>query len=65
MVAVDILKVPTSSPADTAPLEKVLAAGYDASQILAIIGKTEGEYNVPHHGPNAQLIQMVRQWLRQ
>ncbi|KAK5196970.1 hypothetical protein LTR99_000669 [Exophiala xenobiotica] len=41
MVAVDILKFPTSSPADTAPLEKVLAAGYDASQILAIIGKTE------------------------
>ncbi len=53
MVAVDILKFPTSSPGDTVPLEKVLTAGYDACQILAIIGKTEGEYNVPHHGPNA------------
>jgi len=46
MVAVDILKFPTSSPGDTVPLEKVLTAGYDACQILAIIGKTEGEYNV-------------------
>ncbi|KIX04188.1 uncharacterized protein Z518_07742 [Rhinocladiella mackenziei CBS 650.93] len=42
MVAIDILKFPTSSPADTTPLERLLAAGYDASQILAVIGKTEG-----------------------
>ncbi|KAK4939321.1 hypothetical protein LTR10_020410 [Elasticomyces elasticus] len=42
MVAVDILKFPVSSPADTSPLEKLSVAGYDASQILAVIGKTEG-----------------------
>lgn len=43
MVAVDILKFPTSSPADTSSLGKLTAASYDPSQILAVIGKTEGE----------------------
>jgi cyanuric acid amidohydrolase len=43
MVAVEILKFPTSSPADTSPLQRLSEAGYEASQILAVIGKTEGE----------------------
>ncbi|KIW81537.1 hypothetical protein Z517_04563 [Fonsecaea pedrosoi CBS 271.37] len=40
--AVEILKFPTSSPADTTPLERLKEAGYNASQILAVVGKTEG-----------------------
>jgi hypothetical protein len=43
MSAVNILKFGISSPADTSPLQELKKAGYDASQILAVIGKTEGE----------------------
>ncbi|KAJ9641225.1 hypothetical protein H2204_002903 [Knufia peltigerae] len=43
MVAVDIVKFPISSPADTTPLEKLAESGYNSSQILAVVGKTEGE----------------------
>ncbi len=43
MVAVEVLKFPTSSPGDVSPLERLKEAGYEASQILAVIGKTEGE----------------------
>lgn len=42
MSAVNILKFGISSPADTSPLDQLRRAGYDASQILAVIGKTEG-----------------------
>src|ERR1700735_4858822 len=42
MPAVDILKFPTLSPSDTGPLQKLQNAGYDSSQILGVIGKTEG-----------------------
>ncbi|KPI37218.1 Cyanuric acid amidohydrolase [Cyphellophora attinorum] len=42
MVAIDVLKFETNSPADTSPLEGLNAAGYEASRILAVIGKTEG-----------------------
>ncbi|OAP56097.1 hypothetical protein AYL99_09276 [Fonsecaea erecta] len=42
MAAVEIFKFPTSSPADTTPLDRLKEAGYDASQILAVVGKTEG-----------------------
>ncbi|OQU98798.1 hypothetical protein CLAIMM_04528 isoform 2 [Cladophialophora immunda] len=42
MTAVEIFKFPTSSPADTTPLDRLKEAGYDASQILAVVGKTEG-----------------------
>lgn len=42
MSAVNILKFGTSSPADTSPLDELKRAGYDASHILAVIGKTEG-----------------------
>ena len=38
----NILKFPVSSPADTSPLESLKQAGYDASQILAVVGKSEG-----------------------
>ena len=44
MVAVEVLKFPTSSPDDTTPLEKLSREGYDASQILAVVGKTEGKF---------------------
>ncbi|KAJ0413070.1 hypothetical protein BJY00DRAFT_320159 [Aspergillus carlsbadensis] len=42
MAAVDIFKYPTTSPADTTPLSHLEKQGYDASSILAVIGKTEG-----------------------
>ncbi|EXJ68441.1 uncharacterized protein A1O5_08233 [Cladophialophora psammophila CBS 110553] len=42
MAAVEILKFPISSPADTTPLDRLKEAGYEASQILAVVGKTEG-----------------------
>lgn len=42
MAPVEILKFPISSPGDISPLLKLKEAGYDASQILAIVGKTEG-----------------------
>ncbi|KAB5513333.1 ring-opening amidohydrolase [Coniochaeta sp. 2T2.1] len=42
MSAVNILKFGISSPADISPLKELRRAGYDASQIIAVIGKTEG-----------------------
>ncbi|KAL2829320.1 cyanuric acid hydrolase/Barbiturase [Aspergillus pseudoustus] len=42
MAAVDILKYTTSSPADTTPLSLLENDGYKASDIVAVIGKTEG-----------------------
>ena len=48
MAAVNILKFGISSPADTTPLEELKRAGYDASQIIAVIGKTEGMYHPLH-----------------
>jgi cyanuric acid amidohydrolase len=42
MAPVEILKYPISSPADVSPLERLHEAGYDASQIVAVVGKTEG-----------------------
>jgi cyanuric acid amidohydrolase len=42
MAAVDIFKYPTTSPADTTPLSHLKKQGYDASSILAVISKTEG-----------------------
>ncbi|KIY02117.1 uncharacterized protein Z520_02255 [Fonsecaea multimorphosa CBS 102226] len=45
MAAVEIFKFPISSPADTTPLDRLKDAGYDASQILAVVGKTEGVFS--------------------
>ena len=42
MTSVDILKFPVTSPADTSPLQKLKDAGYDASQIIAVVGRCEG-----------------------
>jgi cyanuric acid amidohydrolase len=42
MVAIEIVKFPTTSPADTTPLKRLGEAGYSSDQILAVIGKTEG-----------------------
>ena len=60
MVAIDILKFPTSSPGDTTPLQLLRNAGYDADQILAVIGKTEGKKSVDGCGPT---LTMARKWL--
>jgi cyanuric acid amidohydrolase len=42
MAAVDIFKYTTTSPADTTPLSHLGKEGYNASDVVAVIGKTEG-----------------------
>ncbi|KAH8808718.1 ring-opening amidohydrolase [Xylogone sp. PMI_703] len=42
MAHVDILKFGVSSPADTTPLKELKAAGYEAKDILGVVGKSEG-----------------------
>jgi cyanuric acid amidohydrolase len=42
MAAVNILKFSTSSPADTSPLDKLQRAGHSAADVVAVVGKTEG-----------------------
>ncbi|KAL3459304.1 cyanuric acid hydrolase/Barbiturase [Aspergillus heterothallicus] len=42
MAAVDIFKYTTSSPADTTSLSQLEKQGYNASDVVAVIGKTEG-----------------------
>ncbi|KAL5343552.1 cyanuric acid hydrolase/Barbiturase [Aspergillus crustosus] len=42
MAAVDIFKYTTSSPADTTPLSRLEKEGHNASDVVAVIGKTEG-----------------------
>jgi hypothetical protein len=42
-MAVSIFKFGTSSPADTTPFKELKKAGYDSKDILAVVGKTEGE----------------------
>jgi cyanuric acid amidohydrolase len=42
MAAVDIFKYTTTSPADTTPLSLLEKEGYDVSNVVAVIGKTEG-----------------------
>ncbi|KAI1842851.1 hypothetical protein JX265_002612 [Neoarthrinium moseri] len=42
MPSVNILKFGVSSPADVTPIQGLLRAGYDPSQVLALIGKSEG-----------------------
>ncbi|KAK6198412.1 hypothetical protein LQW54_010306 [Pestalotiopsis sp. IQ-011] len=42
MPPVNILKFGVSSPADTTPVQELLKAGYDPSQIIGLIGKSEG-----------------------
>lgn len=44
MVPANILKFPVSSPADTSPLQELTLAAYDASKILAVVGKSEGMF---------------------
>ena len=40
--SVNLLKFGISAPDDVSPLQELQKAGYDASQILAVVGKTEG-----------------------
>jgi hypothetical protein len=42
MPPVNVLKFPTSSPSDTSPLPLLKNAGYEPSQVLGVVGKTEG-----------------------
>ena len=43
MTSIDIIKAPTSDPSDTAgPLQTLRQAGFRASDLLAVVGKTEG-----------------------
>jgi hypothetical protein len=42
MSFVKMLVFPTSSPEDISPLLKLRELGYDKSQIIAVVGKTEG-----------------------
>lgn len=43
MPPVNILKFGVSSPADTTPVQELLKAGYDPSQVIGLIGKSEGQ----------------------
>jgi hypothetical protein len=42
MSAVKLLKYPVSSPADDIPLQLLMEQGYDVSDIIGVVGKTEG-----------------------
>jgi cyanuric acid amidohydrolase len=42
MASINILKFPVASPADTSSLGELKRAGYAPSQILAVVGKAEG-----------------------
>ncbi|KAL2827358.1 cyanuric acid hydrolase/Barbiturase [Aspergillus cavernicola] len=42
MAAVDVFKYRTSSPADTSPLSRLEKEGYSAADVVAVVGKTEG-----------------------
>ncbi|KAH7355402.1 hypothetical protein BKA65DRAFT_582327 [Rhexocercosporidium sp. MPI-PUGE-AT-0058] len=46
MAHINILKYGVSSPADTSPLGELKVAGYQSSDILAVIGKSEGRERV-------------------
>ncbi|MEB8338081.1 cyanuric acid amidohydrolase [Streptomyces endophyticus] len=39
---VDLLRMPTSGPGDLAPLEALRAFGHSPTDVLAVVGKTEG-----------------------
>lgn len=42
MSPINVFKFPVSSPADTSPIDELKKAGYVPSQIMAVIGKSEG-----------------------
>lgn len=42
MSPIEILKFPILSPGDISPLKGLRDAGFDPSQIIAVVGKTEG-----------------------
>ena len=48
MTSVNILKFGVSSPADTTPFKELKTAGYEAKNILGVVGKSEGKYVLPH-----------------
>ncbi|KUJ06378.1 ring-opening amidohydrolase [Mollisia scopiformis] len=42
MASINVLKYGVSSPADLSPMKELRAAGYESKDILAVIGKSEG-----------------------
>lgn len=42
MAAVTLFKYPVASPADTSPLSKLQQEGYSPTDVVALVGKTEG-----------------------
>jgi hypothetical protein len=42
MTSINILKFGVSSPADTSSMKELKGAGYDAKDILGVVGKSEG-----------------------
>lgn len=69
MAPIEILKFPISSPGDISPLKKLQDAGYDPSNILAVVGKTEGARLDPIHPLQSieadRTGSFLRQWLRE
>jgi cyanuric acid amidohydrolase len=49
MAPISILKFAVSTPADVTPLKKLKEAGYDATRILGVVGKSEGKPNHSSH----------------
>ena len=66
MVAVDFVKFETSSPGDVAgPLQGLQAAGYAPEDVVAIVGKTEGERTRADTSSALRLCCSCRQWLHE
>jgi cyanuric acid amidohydrolase len=53
MAPINILKFPVSTPADVRPLKQLKVAGYDASNILGVVGKSEGKPAPAYFWPKA------------
>lgn len=56
MTSINILKFGASSSADTTPLKELKAAGYDAKNIISVVGKSEGA-NISHFWAPSLIIQ--------
>jgi hypothetical protein len=62
MASINLLKYTVTSPADDTPLQKLQEDGYDVSDILGVVGKTEGLETLI---PCKSMLTMGRQWLRE
>jgi hypothetical protein len=64
MASITLLKYTVSSPADDSPLQKLEAEGYSASDILGVVGKTEG-MSIHSLTKYSSILTALRQWLRE